>query len=114
MGQAAANTGHAGHVHVHVVAGSSHGTPPAVLLLDLLAVVLSPAGRRTGNGVGGGVFGNMPVGSLCLVILLLLLSKLGIVLFSLLAALPHAREDGHVCFFCLLRSVFPLVFVFDS
>lgn len=89
MGQAAANTRHAGH-HVHALARRSHGTPPAVLLLDLLPVVLSPAGRRTGNGVGSGVFGNMLVGSLYLVLLLLLRSKLGIVLLSLLAALLQA------------------------
>jgi hypothetical protein len=38
------------------------------------------------------------------------LSKLSIVLFGLLAALLQAREDGHCCFFCLLRSVFPSVF----
>lgn len=104
MGQAAANTGgHAGHVHA--VARRSHGTPSAVLLLDLVAIILSPAGRRTGNGIGGGVFGNMLVGSLYPLLLLLLLSKLGIVLLSLLAALPQAREDGHVSFSCLLRKI---------
>lgn len=72
-----------------MVAGRSHGTPPTVLLLYLLSIVLSPAGRRAGDGIRGGVCGDVLVGSL-FYLLLLLLSKLRIVLLSLLTALSHA------------------------